>query len=163
VHDAEPPRRLLLGILFLGAFTTAVNVTLLSPLLTRIAAEFRVSDPTAGQLATLTAGASGLTALLVAPWTDRYSRAVWLRAECSVLTIGSVLSALAPSFGWLFVGRIIAGIGGAVIGANCLAAVSDLYAERHARNRALGLISTAFTLGAVVGLPILTLVASRTG
>lgn len=163
MHDAEPPRRLLLGILFLGAFTTAVNVTLLSPLLTRIAAEFRVSDPTAGQLATLTAGASGLTALLVAPWTDRFSRVAWLRVECSLLAIGSVLSALAPGFGWLFAGRILAGIGGAVIGANCLAAVSDLYAERDARNRALGLVNTAFTLGAVFGLPALTLVASRVG
>ncbi len=163
MHDAEPPRRLLLGILFLGAFTTAVNVTLLSPLLTRIAAEFQVSDPTAGQLATLTAGSSGLTALLVAPWTDRFSRVAWLRVECSLLAIGSVLSAVAPGFAWLFVGRIMAGIGGAVIGANCLAAVSDLYAERDARNRALGLINTAFTLGAVFGLPALTLVASRVG
>jgi len=163
VNGAGPRRRLLLGILFLGAFTTAVNVTLLSPLLTRIAAEFGVSDPTAGQLATLTAGSSGLAALLVAPWTDRYSRVAWLRVECSLLAIGSVLSALSPGFGWLFVGRIVAGIGGAVIGANCLAAVSDLYAERDARNRALGLINTAFTLGAVFGLPALTLVASAAG
>src|SRR5215210_5365718 len=117
------PRRVLLGILALGAFTTALNVTLLSPLLTSIASDLGVGAPTAGQLATLTAGSSGVMALVVAPWMDRFSRATWIRLECGLLTAGSILSATAPSFGWLFVGRALAGIGGAVIGASCLAAV----------------------------------------
>ena len=152
-----------MAVLALGAFTTALNVTLLSPLLTSIAAEFGVTDATAGQLATLTAGASGAMALLVAPWMDRYSRRGWIRFECVVLAIGSVLSAMAPGFGWLVAARVVTGIGGAVIGANCLAALSDLYADAHQRNRAIGLISTSFTLGSVLGLPILTQISDSFG
>ncbi|MDP9369653.1 MAG: MFS transporter, partial [Chloroflexota bacterium] len=154
-----PRHGLLLGILAAGAFTTALNVTLLSPLLVDIAGEFGVSEAAAGQLATLTAGSSGVMAVLVAPWMDRYSRGFWLRLECSLLFLGTLLSALVPGFGWMFLGRAIAGIGGAVIGASCLAACADLYADPAARNRALGLISSAFTLGAVFGLPLITLVA----
>jgi predicted MFS family arabinose efflux permease len=152
-------RRLLVGILSVGAFTTALNITLLSPLLVDIAEEFAVSEAAAGQLATLTAASSGLTAIAVAPWMDRYSRRFWLRFECSLLVLGSLLSALAPGFGWMFLGRAVAGIGGAVIGATCLAACADLFADVRVRNRALGLINSAFTLGAVFGLPVITLVA----
>lgn len=150
---------LLLLILCAGAFTTALNVTLLSPLVVQIAAEFNVSDASAGQLATLTAASSGLMAIIVAPWMDRYSRSFWLRLECGLLATGSLLSAVAPGFAWMFVGRALAGLGGAVIGANCLAACSDLYPRPDERNRAIGLINTAFTLGAIIGLPAVTLTA----
>ena len=152
-------RWLLVGILSVGAFTTALNVTLLSPLLVDIAGDFGVSEAAAGQLATLTAASSGLTAVAVAPWMDRFPRRFWLRLECSLLFLGTLLSALAPVFGWMFLGRAIAGIGGAVIGATCLAACGDLFADRALRNRALGLINSAFTLGAVFGLPLVTLAA----
>ena len=161
-HRGAPRHRLLLGILAVGAFTTALNVTLLSPLLVAIAADFGVSEAAAGQLATLTAAGSGVTAVVVAPWMDRYSRSFWVRLECLLLLAGTLLSALAPGFGWMFVGRALAGIGGAVIGANCLAACGDLYADPAQRNRALGLINSAFTLGAVFGLPMVTLVAGWT-
>lgn len=154
--------RALLIVLAVGAFTTALNVTLLSPLLVDIARSFDVSEAAAGQLATLTAASSGLMAITVAPWLDRYPRRVWLRLECALLVIGTLLSALAPSFAWMFVGRVLAGIGGAVIGANCLAACGDLYPDKGQRNRAIGLINSAFTLGAVVGLPIVTVTADLT-
>jgi predicted MFS family arabinose efflux permease len=159
-EETAPARRWpLLCVLMMGGFTTALNVTMLSPLLTRIAAEFSISEAKAGQLATVTTLSSGVMALIAAPWMDRYSRGAWIRFECALLLLGSLLSAFAPSFAVLLMARIIAGIGGAIIGANCLAAVADLYTDPHARNRALGLIGTAFTLGAVVGLPLLTLIA----
>ena len=77
-----------------GAFTTALNVTLLSPLIPDIAREFDISDARAGQLATLTAASSGFMALTVAPWMDRYSRSFWFRLECGLLAIGCVFRPL---------------------------------------------------------------------
>ena len=153
---------ILLLILCAGAFTTALNVTMLSPLVVKIADEFKVSEAAAGQLATLTAASSGVFAVVVAPWMDRYSRSFWLRLECGLLTVGTLLSALAPSFELMFVGRALAGLGGSVIGANCLAACAGLYRHPNDRNRAIGLINTAFTLGAVIGLPVVTLTADWT-
>lgn len=121
-----PTRWPMIAVLVAGAFATALNVTLLSPLLKDIAAEFDVSDSTTGQLATLTAACSGLTALLLAA-------------------------------------RVVAGIGGAIIFANCLAATADLFPDPHQRNRVIGLLNTAATLGAVVGLPALTQIADAAG
>ena len=162
LSNAPGGRWLLLALLSLGGFTTALNVTLLSPLLVDIAAEFDVSEAAAGQLATLTALSSGVMAVTVAPWMDRYPRSFWLRLECSLLIVGTLLSALAPVFALMFIGRVIAGIGGAVIGANCLAATGDLFPDKTERNRAIGLINSSFTLGAVFGLPLVTLLADWT-
>jgi DHA1 family inner membrane transport protein len=152
----------ILFILSAGGFTSALNVTLLSPLIVQIAREFDVSEAAAGQLATLTAACAGLMAMVVAPWMDRYSRRFWFRLECSLLAFGSIISALAPEFGWMFLGRVLCGVGGAVIGANCLATCGDLFTETNERNRAVGLVNSAFTLGAVFGLPLVALTADWT-
>ena len=152
----------LLFLLAAGGFTSALNVTLLSPLIVQIADEFGVSEATAGQLATLTAACAGLTGIVVAPWMDRYSRRFWFRLECSMLAVGTIISAIAPEFGWMFLGRILCGLGGAVIGANCLATCGDLFPDTGERNRAIGLVNSAFTLGAVFGLPIVAMTADLT-
>src|ERR687894_174601 len=88
VSSDAGPHRVLMIILAVGAFTTALNVTLLSPLLVDIARSFDVSEAAAGQLATLTAASSGLMAVCVAPWMDRYSRRFWVRLECTLLAAG---------------------------------------------------------------------------
>jgi MFS transporter, DHA1 family, inner membrane transport protein len=149
-------------VLIAGAFTTALNIMLIGPLLTAIAAEFGKSEAAAGQLATLTAAASGLTALAAAPWMDRWSRRTWLRLEAGLLVIGTAISALAPTFGWLLIGRGVAGIGGAVIFANCLAATGDLFPDASRRNRVIGLVSTAATVAGLVGLPVITQIEAAT-
>lgn len=155
--------RLPMAILAVGAFTTSLNVTLLSPLLKLVAADFGVADATAGQLAAVTAACAALTGLAVAPWLDRYPRRAWLGVEGALLALGTLLSATAPSFGWLVAGRALAGVGGAVIFAVCLAAVGDLFPGAKERNRAVGLVGTAATLGAVLGLPVLTQIAAAAG
>jgi DHA1 family inner membrane transport protein len=152
----------MLVVLIAGAFTTALNIMLIGPLLTAIAAEFGKSEAATGQVATLTAAASGLTALVAAPWMDRWSRRTWLRLECSLLAVGTAVSALAPDFGWLLVGRGVAGVGGAVIFATCLAATGDLFPDAAGRNRAIGLVCTAATVAGLLGLPLITQVEAAT-
>jgi MFS transporter, DHA1 family, inner membrane transport protein len=155
-------RWLLVAVLIAGAFTTALNIMLIGPLLTAIAAEFGRSEAATGQVATLTAAASGVTALVAAPWMDRWSRRTWLRLECGLLVVGTAISALAPSFGWLLAGRVVAGIGGAVIFANCLAATGDLFPDSARRNRVIGLVSTAATVAGLLGLPLITQIEAAT-
>jgi predicted MFS family arabinose efflux permease len=145
---------LVAGVAVLGAFTTAVNTALLGPLLTPIAADFDVPVAAAGQLTATTAASAALTAVLAAPYLDRIARGTWLRVECLILAAGTALTALAPGLGWLFVGRALAGIGGAFVYALCLAAVADLPADERTRNRAIGLVGTGATLGIIVGLPV---------
>ena len=163
-HDAAPNARWpIVAVLAAGSFTTALNVTMLSPLLSAIGADFDVSAAATGQVATMTAATSGVTALVAAPWMDRWSRRSWLRFEVVLLVLGTLLSALAPSFGWLLAARVLAGVGGAIIYAHCVAAAAELFADPAQRNRVIGLLATSITLGSILGLPALAQVAGAVG
>lgn len=162
VTSATGARWPIVVVLVAGAFTTALNISMISPLVTSIAADLDTSEAAAGQVATLTAAASGLTALVVAPWMDRWSRRIWLRVECGLLVVGTAISVLAPTFGWLLVGRAVAGLGGAVVFGTCLAAASDLFPDPVRRNQVIGVLSTAATVASLVGLPVITQLEAAT-
>ena len=94
---------------------------------------------------------------------DRWSRRTWLRLEGSLVLVAIVVSALAPSFGWLMVGRVLASCGSAVIMANCMTGARELFHDPVWRNRAIGIIVSATTLAFVLGLPLVTLIEARLG
>ncbi len=154
------PRWLMVSVLCLGAVTTSLNIKLLSPLLPHIAREFSLSEAVAGQLAALTATSSGVIAILVTPLIDRYPRRLVIQIEAVLLSFATVIAILAPSFGVLALSRALAGIGGAIIFGMCLATAADLYADAAGRNRTVGIVSTAATVGTIIGLPLLTQIAA---
>ncbi len=90
-----------------------------------------------------------LFAPLLGALSDRFGRRPLLLLAVAGLAVDYVLQAWAPSLGWLFVGRLIAGLCGAsiVIANACLADVST----RETRARAFGFMSAAFGLGFVFG------------
>jgi predicted MFS family arabinose efflux permease len=75
--------------LAVGAFSTALNGTLLGPLLKDIARAFAVGDVAVGQLGTLHALVAATVAVLAAPLLDRYGRRAVLRGECAILLAGT--------------------------------------------------------------------------
>ena len=64
--------RLYVLTLAAGCFTSGVNVGVLSPLIKLIGRDLGVSDAAVGQGAALHALIAGITALVVAPWVDRF-------------------------------------------------------------------------------------------
>ena len=155
--------RLYVLILAAGCFTSGVNVGVLSPLIKLIGRDFGVSDAAVGQGAALHALIAGITALVVAPWVDRFPRRTVLRTECLLLLVATAISALAPGLLWLYVGRGLAGVGGAIIAATCFAAAGDLFPVEAQRNRAIGIVSSAFSVATIAGLTIVTQVADIAG
>ncbi len=81
--------------------------------------------------------------------SDRYGRRPVILFSLFGFAIDYLFMALAPTYGWLFVGRIIAGITGAsfTTGAAYIADVSS--AENRAKN--FGMIGAAFGLGFIIG------------
>lgn len=81
--------------------------------------------------------------------SDRFGRRPLLLLAIGGLGLDYLFHAFAPSIGWLFVGRVIAGICGAshVIAAAFLADVTP----PEGRARAFGLMGAAFGLGFVLG------------
>jgi DHA1 family inner membrane transport protein len=94
---------------------------------------------------------------------DRWSRKSWLRLEGSLVLAAIVVSVLAPSFGWLMAGRVLAACGSAVLMANCMTGARELFHDPVWRNRAIGIIVSATTLAFVLGMPLVTQIEARFG
>src|ERR1700737_577086 len=86
---------------------------------------------------------------ILGAWSDRFGRRPIILISCAGLGFDYILMALAPSLGWLFVGRLISGITTSNI-STAFAYVTDVTPpERRAKQ--FGLISAAFGLGFIVG------------
>jgi DHA1 family tetracycline resistance protein-like MFS transporter len=82
--------------------------------------------------------------------SDRFGRRPVLL--CSLLGFGIdyIVLALAPAYGWLFIGRVIAGITGASF-TTAGAYIADISPDPADRSKNFGLIGAAFGLGFVLG------------
>jgi DHA1 family inner membrane transport protein len=154
---------LALAVYCAGSFTTMLNLGFLSPLLRPIGASFGTPDAVTGQLATISALVTFGAALVATPWMDRWSRATWYRLLGLLLLVGTLLSAVAPTFGVLVVARIIAALGASVVTANSMTGARELFPDAVWRNRAIGILVSATTVGFVVGLPAITQIAAHVG
>jgi len=86
---------------------------------------------------------------LIGDLSDRYGRRPVLLSSLFGFSIDYIILALAPSYGWLFLGRVIAGFTGAsfTTGAAYIADVST--PENRTKN--FSLIGAAFGLGFIIG------------
>jgi DHA1 family tetracycline resistance protein-like MFS transporter len=90
-----------------------------------------------------------ICAPLIGSFSDKYGRRPVLLLALLGFGIDYVFMALAPTYSWLFVGRVIAGITGASA-TTCFAYIADVStAENRAKN--FGMVGAAFGLGFVVG------------
>ncbi len=99
---------------------------------------------------TFAAAASGFVAAF---WIDRFGRKRALLTMYGGFVVATVLCGLAPNYGLLLLARIVAGLFGGVIGALVMTIVADVvpYARRA---RATALVASAFSLAAVLGVPL---------
>ncbi len=81
--------------------------------------------------------------------SDRFGRRPVLLGSLFAFSLDYIILAFAPTLGWLFVGRVIAGITGASF-STATAYIADISnAENRAKN--FGMIGAAFGLGFVIG------------
>lgn len=86
---------------------------------------------------------------LVGNLSDRFGRRPILLASLFGFSIDYLLTAFAPTIGWLFVGRIVAGIMGASF-TTASAYIADI-SEPEKRAQNFGIIGAAFGLGFIIG------------
>lgn len=95
------------------------------------------------------AGTQFICAPLVGNLSDRYGRRPVLLSSMMGFGIDYIFMALAPTYGWLFVGRVIAGLTGASF-TTAAAYIADVSTpETRAKN--FGMIGAAFGLGFIIG------------
>jgi DHA1 family tetracycline resistance protein-like MFS transporter len=90
-----------------------------------------------------------ICAPLIGNLSDRYGRRPVLLSSLLGFGIDYVFMALSPTYGWLFVGRIIAGLTGASF-TTAAAYIADV-STPETRTKNFGLIGAAFGLGFIIG------------
>ena len=134
---------------------------MLGSIVTDVATGLNVSPAKAGLATTAYALTTALLAPLILLVTARWPRRWALVSALAVFDLGSVVSALAPSIGWLYGGRVLMGIG-AVFAPIC-AGIAVASVEPSARGKALSIVFLGMSLSYVLGIPLGTWLASHFG
>ncbi len=151
-------RRFIVAVALSLPFTQSANL-MLAPLLVAMTIEFDTSVAVAGQLATVTFAAWGVSVVTVGPLSDSLGRRPVALAGLTLLAISVLASAFAPNLATLMVLRAVTGIGGGMIPPNSMAAVADSVPAAR-RSRTVGGMMAFATLSAVIGLPLVAVAAN---
>ena len=135
---------------------------ILPPLLVDIAADFEISVPVAGQLATVTFAAWALSVVSVGPLSDSFGRRPVMLAGLLLLTVSVIASAFAPSLELLLLLRVMTGLGGGMLPPNAVAAISEVISPLK-RPQAVGGLMAINVLSSAVSVPIVALLAEWGG
>lgn len=91
-----------------------------------------------------------LCAPIIGNLSDQFGRRPVLLFSLLGFGVDYIILAIAPSYGWLFIGRVIAGITGASF-TTASAYIADVSTDATTRAKNFGLIGAAFGLGFVLG------------
>lgn len=148
--------------LAIGAFGIGTTEFVIMGLLPEVAADFQVSIPTAGFLVTGYALGVVLGAPLMTALGTRVTRKRMLVLLMGLFVLGNVVSAVAPVFGVMLVGRVIASLAhGAFFGIGTVVA-ADLVAPQK-RAGAIAMMFTGLTVANLVGVPLGTCIGQSVG
>ncbi|MFE6036277.1 MFS transporter [Streptomyces sp. NPDC056452] len=148
--------------LAIGAFGIGTTEFVIMGLLPDVAADFQVSIPTAGFLVTGYALGVVLGAPLMTVLGTRVTRKRMLMLLMGLFVVGNVVSALAPVFGVMLAGRVIASLAhGAFFGIGSVVAADLVAPEKKAG--AIAMMFTGLTVANVVGVPLGTYIGQSVG
>lgn len=148
--------------LAIGGFGIGLTEFVIMGLLPQVAADFGVSEAVAGYLISgyalaVAIGAIGLTVLMA-----RLDRKKALLALMVLFIIGNLLSALAPNYGIMLTGRIVAALcHGAFFGIGSVVAAGLVAPSRQAA--AISMMFAGLTTANVLGVPLGTFLGQAAG
>ncbi|MBS1748174.1 MAG: TCR/Tet family MFS transporter [Bacteroidetes bacterium] len=147
-------RKAAVGFIFITLLVDTMGWGLIIPVMPKLIAELKhisVNEASAygGLLLSTYAIVQFLFAPVIGNLSDRYGRRPVILSSLFGFSIDYIILALAPTYGWLFLGRTIAGMTGASF-TTASAYIADVSTpETRAKN--FGLVGAAFGLGFVIG------------
>ncbi|WP_093801113.1 MFS transporter [Streptomyces sp. Wb2n-11] len=158
----RPPRPVALLALAVSAFGIGTTEFVMMGLLPNVADDLDTSVPTAGYLVSAYAIGVVIGAPLLTALGSRIPRKRMLLLLMALFTVGNLASALAPGFGWLVAGRVLAGLPhGAFFGVGAVVAARLVADGRQAR--AVATMFLGLTVANIVGVPAATLLGQHLG
>jgi DHA1 family tetracycline resistance protein-like MFS transporter len=142
------------GFIFITLLIDVIGFGIIIPVMPKLISQLKQVDiSTASTYGSLLMFAYAFVQFLCAPvlgnLSDKYGRRPVLLFSLFGFGIDYLFLALAPTYGWLLVGRIIAGITGASFTTGA-AYISDI-STRENRAKNFGMIGAAFGLGFIIG------------
>ncbi len=151
---AKQGRKAAIGFILVTVFIDVLGIGIIIPILPELVREFAGGDSTtAARYYGVIAAAYALMQFVFAPLmgalSDRFGRRPVILASMFGLGVDYVVMGLAPSLGWLFAGRLFAGLMGASY-TTANAYIADV-SKPEDRARNFGFIGVAFGLGFIFG------------
>ncbi|MGP3773152.1 MFS transporter [Streptomyces sp. SDT5-1] len=148
--------------LAIGAFGIGTTEFVIMGLLPEVAGDFGVSIPTAGYLVTGYALGVMFGAPLMTALGTRIPRKRMLMRLLGFFIVGNLLSAIAPVFAVMLIGRVVASLAhGAFFGIGSVVAAELVAPEKKAG--AIAMMFTGLTVANVVGVPLGTFIGQSVG
>ena len=147
-------RNAAIGFIFVTILLDVIGFGIIIPVMPDLIAQLKnVPTNNAATYGSWLMSAYALTQFVFAPiiggLSDQYGRRKILLISLFGFAIDYIFLALAPTYEWLFVGRIIAGITGASI-TTASAYISDV-STNETRAKNFGMLGAAFGLGFIIG------------
>jgi EmrB/QacA subfamily drug resistance transporter len=150
LNQQTKPPYIMLVVLFIGAFVSFLNNSLLNVALPTIMNDLGVDYPTVQWLATGYMLVSGVlipaSAFLIVRFTNRQ---LFITAM-SIFTLGTALAAFAPNFGLLLTGRMVQAAGSSVMGP-LLMNIMLVSFPREKRGTAMGVFGLVMITAPAIG------------
>ncbi|WP_343306571.1 TCR/Tet family MFS transporter [Chitinophaga niabensis] len=144
-----------LGFIFVTLLIDVMGWGLIIPVMADLVAELKglpinEASTYGSYLLTAFAATQFVFAPLLGNLSDRYGRRPVLLFSLLGFGVDYIILALSPTYGWLFAGRIIAGITGASF-TTATAYIADISPDETSKAKNFGMIGAAFGLGFVLG------------
>lgn len=159
--EAPLPREPLIA-LAMAAFITILTETLPAGLLPHIASGLRISEALAGQLVTIYAAGSLLTAIPLTLATQTLRRRPLLLAAIAGFVIANTVTTLSENIGLTMAARFVTGISAGLVWA-LLAGYAARMVPDHQKGRAIAVAMAGAPLALSLGVPAGTLLGNMIG
>jgi predicted MFS family arabinose efflux permease len=163
-HHALPPGRERATLLTLGAvqFTHILDFMIMMPLGAQLMEVFRITPAQFTHLVAAYGLAAAVSGFAGGFMMDRFDRKRALLALYGGFGLATLACGLAPTHHWLLASRLAAGAFGGLAGSMVTAMVGDVVPPER-RGAALSMVSMAFAVASVLGVPVGLLLADRFG
>ncbi len=148
--------KLSLSVGWITLFLMGTDLFVVSPLLPYISKAYSVSPTTTGWMVTTFAVTYALSAPLFGWLSDKKGRRTFITLGLLLFSISNVLTAIAPTFLWLIVSRILAGLSVAAITPLIYAIIGDI-APTNRRGTWLSIVVSGHLTALWAGAPLGTI------
>ena len=144
--------RALLWLLAFTQFTIIMDFMMMMPLAPLVMSAFDIGPAAFATAVSAYAWCAGLSGVFAATYVDRFDRRRLMLIVYALFAMSNLACALAPSFAVLLAARAFAGLTGGIMGSIIMSVLGDVI-PAHRRGAATGIVMTAISMAAVVGVP----------